>query len=92
MVTMFQKKYINLIKSVQRYFTRKVYSKLMLPDTCYNNKLLNLGLQRLETRHIICDKVDTFKLCTGFSCLKMSDYVSLATYKSIREVTNLNCL
>ena len=49
------KKDINLIESVQRYFTRKVYSKIMLPDTCYKNRLLNLGLQRLETRRIICD-------------------------------------
>ena len=51
----------------------------MLPDTCYNNRLLNLGLQRLEIRRIVCDIVETFKLC-----LKMSDYVSLATYKSTR--------
>ena len=56
----------------------------MLPDTCYNNRLLNLGLQRLETKHTICDLVKKFKLCKGFSCLKMSDYVSLATYKSTR--------
>ena len=75
---------INLIESVQRYFTCKVYSKLMLPYTCYNNRLLNLGLQRLETRRIICDIVESFKLCKGFSCLKMSDYVSFATYKSTR--------
>ena len=54
------KKDINLIESVQRYFTRKVFSKLMLPDTCYNNRLLNLGLQRLETRHTICDLVTKF--------------------------------
>ena len=56
----------------------------MLADTCYNKRLLNLGLQRLEIRRIICDIVKTFKLCKGFSCLKMSDYVSLATYKSTR--------
>ena len=58
----------------------------MLPDTCYHNRLLNLGLQRLETKRIICDigLVETFKLCKGFSCLKMSDYVNLATYKSTR--------
>ena len=72
------KKDINLIESVQRYFTSKVYSKLMLLDTCYNNRLLNLGLQRLETRRIICDIVEIFKLYKGFSCLKMFDYVSLA--------------
>ena len=29
------KKDINLIESVQKYFTRKVYFKLMLRDTCY---------------------------------------------------------
>ena len=59
----------------------------MLRDTCYNNGLLNLGLQRLKTRRIICDIVETFKLCKGFSCLKMSDYVSLDTYKSTRGHT-----
>ena len=42
------KKDINLIKSVQLYFTRKTYHKLILPDTCYNNRLFNLGLQRFE--------------------------------------------
>ena len=56
----------------------------MLPDTCYNNRLLNLGLQRLETRRIIRDIIETLKLCKGFSCLKMSDCVSLATYKPTR--------
>ena len=77
------KKVMNLIKSVQRYnCTRKVYHKLMLPDTCYNNRLLNLGLQQLETIKAYCDLVEIFKLCEGFSCLKMSYYVNLATYKT----------
>ena len=56
----------------------------MLPGTCYNNRLLTLGLQRLKTRRIICDLVETFKLCKAFSCLEMFDYVSLAIYKSTR--------
>ena len=60
----------------------------MLPATCYDNRLLNLGLERLETRRMICDIAETFKLCEGFSCLKMSDYVSLATYKSTRGHSN----
>ena len=54
MVTMF-KKDINLIESVHSYFTRRVYNKLMLHDSCYNNRLLDLGLKLLETRHITCD-------------------------------------
>ena len=56
----------------------------MMPDTCYNNRLLNLGLKRLETRRIVCDVVETLKFCKGFSCLKISDNVSFATYKSTR--------
>ena len=85
------KKDINLVELVQRYFTRKVNSKLMLPDTCYHNRLLNLRLQRLETRRIICDVVETFKLCKGFFSLKCLHYVSLATFKS-NEVTHVNYL
>ena len=81
MVTKFKKDLI-LIESVQRYFTRKVYHKLMLPDTCYKITLLNLGLQRLE-RHVVCDLVETFKLGKG-SCLKMSNYFGLTTYKSAK--------
>ena len=56
----------------------------MLPATCYDIRLLNLGLQRLESRRMICDIVETFKLCKGISCLQMSDFVGLATYTSFR--------
>ena len=78
------KKDINVIESVQRYFTRNVYRKLKLPDTCYDDRLINLGLLRLETRRIICDLVETFKLCKGFSCLNVAKYLTFACYKSTR--------
>ena len=45
----------------------------MLPANCYDNRLLNLGLQRLDTRRMISDIIETFKLCKGISCLQMSD-------------------
>ena len=57
----------------------------MLPDTCYNNRLLNLGLQRLEIKRTKCDVIETFKLYKGLSCLKMSDYLSFVIYKSTRS-------
>ena len=49
--------------------------------------MLNIaaGLQRLEKkRRIICDLIETFKLCKCFYYLKMSDYVNLATFKPSR--------
>ena len=61
----------------------------MLPDICYSNRLLNIGLQQIETMRIICDIVETFKFCKCPSCLKFSSCVSLATTTATYE-TNIH--
>ena len=78
------KKDINLIESVQRYFTRCMYRRLNLPIVAYDERLNVLGLLRLEARRIICDLVETFKLCKGYSCLDKSKYISITNNHSLR--------
>jgi hypothetical protein len=56
---------INLIESVQRSFTKKLFNLCHLAPTCYNHRLHALGLQRLETRRIIYDLCTMFKLTHG---------------------------
>ena len=68
----FFKKDINLVESVQRYFTRCVFRRLNMPIVSYDERLTYLGLLRLEKRRIINDLVETFKLCKGYSCLNTS--------------------
>lgn len=80
----FFKKDINLVESVQRYFTRCVFRRLNMPIVSYDERLTYLGLLRLEKRRIINDLVETFKLCKGYSCLNTSKYLCFASYHSTR--------
>ena len=83
MITIFNKD-INLVESVQRYFTRCVFHRLNMPIVSYDERLTYLGLLRLEKRRIINDLVETFKLCKGYSCLNTSKYLCFASYHSTR--------
>ena len=78
------KKDINLVEDMQRYFTRCVYHRLSLPIVPYDGRLATLGLSRLETRRIICDLMETFKLCKGYSSLDISSYLTFSNYESTR--------
>ena len=75
---------INLVEGVQRYFTRCVYHRLSLPIVPYDERLATLGLSRLETRRIICDLMETFKLCKGYSSPDILSYLTFSNYEFTR--------
>ena len=70
---------------MQRYFTRRVYHRLSLPIVPHGKRLATLGLSRLETRRIICDLMETFKLCKSYSSLDISSYLTFSNYESTRS-------
>ena len=78
------KKDINFVKGVQRCFTLGAYHRLSLPIVPYNERLAMLGLSRLKTRRIICNLMETFKLCKGYSSLEISSYLTFSNYESTR--------
>ena len=75
------KKDINLVEGVQRYFTRCIYHRLSLPIVPYDERLATLGLSRLETRRIICDLMETFKLCKDYSSQDIFSYLTFSNYE-----------
>jgi ribonuclease P/MRP protein subunit RPP40 len=63
---------IDLIENVQRAFTRKVYYMCNLQYVSYNERLLFLGLERLELRRLHADVVFMYKLVKGFVSCNLS--------------------
>jgi hypothetical protein len=56
------KRDIELLESVQRTFTRKLFHYCHLQPVSYDDRLTFLGLQRLELRRIYTDLIFMFKL------------------------------
>ena len=58
---------INTIERVQRAFTRKIglFYLCHLPPVSYEDRLLHLGLQRLEIRRIHSDLIFLFEIIPG---------------------------
>ena len=65
---------INLLESVQRTFTRKLFQKLNLNYNNYDNRLHLLGLDTLEVRRIKTDLIFIFKIITGHVDLTYTDF------------------
>ncbi len=72
------KKDIDLVESVQRTFTRKLFFICHLPPTSYDNRLQILGLQRLELRRIHFDLVYMFKLSHNITFSSLSNTLCFA--------------
>ncbi len=60
------KKDILCIERVQRYFTRRLYSRCGLLASSYQNRCKYLGLQSLELRRLRFDTTMCFKILSGF--------------------------
>jgi ribonuclease P/MRP protein subunit RPP40 len=63
---------IDLIENVQRAFTRKVYYMCNMQYVSYNERLLFLGLERLELRRLHADVVFMYKLVKGLVSCNLS--------------------
>jgi ribonuclease P/MRP protein subunit RPP40 len=57
---------INLIENVQRNFTRKLFYLCNLPRVSYDERLVFLGLERLELRRLHADLLCLYKIVNGF--------------------------
>jgi hypothetical protein len=62
---------INLLENVQRSFTRKVHYVCNMQYASYNERLLFLGLERLELRRLHADLVFMFKIVKGLVCCNL---------------------
>jgi hypothetical protein len=72
---------IDLIESVQRTFTRKLFYFCHLSPYSYDERLAFLGMQRLELRRIHADLIFMFKLTHN---LILSSLTNLICYSSSR--------
>jgi hypothetical protein len=59
---------VELIENVQRLFTRKLYFVCNMPYVTYDERLLFLGLERLELRRLHADVVFMYKIVKGLVC------------------------
>lgn len=75
----FNKADINIIENVQRAFTRRVFSLCQLPKSSYENRLLYLGLQRLELRRILYDLTFLYKIIHGMVHCNLLNIIKLAS-------------
>ena len=77
---------INSIERVQRAFIRKIFYFCHLPPVSYEDRLLHLGLQRLEIRRIHSDLIFLFKIINDLVYCKLHD--SLFFSNSVRVGAN----
>ena len=77
---------INAIERVQRAFNRKIFYLRHLPPVSCEDRLLHLGLQRLEIRRILSDLIFLFKIIHGLVHCKLHD--SLLFSNSVRVGAN----
>ena len=72
---------LNLVESVQRYFTKRLPG---LNSLTYAQRLTSLQLQSLEHRRLISDLVMTFNIIHGYTALNFDDVFSFSTNLSFR--------
>ena len=58
----YKRKYIDLIESVQRHFTRYIIG---MKELNYEDRLKSLKLYSLEYRRFRGDMIEVFKMCHG---------------------------
>ena len=71
---------INTIERVQRAFTRNIFYLCHLPPASYKDRLLHLGLQRLEIRRIHSNLIFLFKLIYGLIHCKLHDSLLFSNF------------
>jgi hypothetical protein len=76
---------IDLIESVQRKFTKRITSLSSLP---YSSRIKLLNLQSLESRRLLIDLTNYFKILSGMSPLTPTDYFLIfSPILSTRSIT-----
>ena len=68
---------IDLVESVQQYFTKRACQRCRIPFTSYLDRLYKLNLKSLEYRRLFTDLVLTYKITHNLIDLKTSDFFSL---------------
>ena len=76
---------VNLIESVQRTYTRRVFRKCKLPPVNYENRLRKLELDTLEVRRVKADLVLTYKIVKGLIDLPEGEYYRRSARSTIRS-------
>ena len=71
---------IKTTERVQRAFTRKIFYLCHLPPVSYEDRLLHIGLQRLEIRRIHSDLIFLFKIIHGLVHCKLHDSLLFSNF------------
>jgi hypothetical protein len=72
---------INKIEAVQRSFTKHIFG---LRSCGYQDRLLNLNLESLETRRVKCDLITMYKLIHGHLGLNSDKFLNIVKGSSTR--------
>jgi ribonucleases P/MRP protein subunit RPP40 len=75
---------INLIENVQRMFTRRLYGVCNIQQVSYEERLVFLGLERLELRRLHADLLFLFKIVNGFVACDISQVLTYASTVNTR--------
>ena len=68
------KKYVHLLESIQKKFSRNVFILWNIPYTSYADRLHKLGIKSLEYRRLAFDDILIFKIYHNLSDLQFDDY------------------
>jgi ribonucleases P/MRP protein subunit RPP40 len=75
---------VELVENVQRLFTRKLYFVCNMPYVTYDERLLFLGLERLELRRLHADVVFMYNIVKGFVCCNLLHKLTFTNYRPTR--------
>lgn len=87
---------IDKLESVQRNFTKRIYSLCKLS---YSERLSDMGLESLQQRRLKADLIMAYKIIFGYTNLNITDYFVLRvcsstrghTHKLVPETSHTNC-
>ena len=71
---------VDIIESVQRNFTRRLFARCELPYVCYDERIKILVLEKLELRRIIYDMTLYFKIVNKFCDTSLFNKICFCNY------------
>ncbi len=82
---------IDKIESVQRYFTRRLLKRCLVPEMCYLDRLKMLNLEPLELRRLKFSMCMVFKIVYGLVDVNCSDFFELSASVTRGHKYKLRC-
>ena len=73
---------IEILESVQRKFTKRLPGLHNIP---YTDRLIMVGLERLDSRRLRLDLILTYKILFGLTCLQPSDFFTFSPNPNTRD-------